>query len=154
MDTKHEHASRLWLQTRPAEELAIRRVLAGKGASFDRLARPVVVTAFGGHYEEPAGYTVALNGSPVQAVIVFIPRVRAAVLWQNYRSRRLGKEDTQTIDSYLESLHMPAPVTNRPYPFVMFVDGERVEGDSFHVKTWFWRSPELYARWREETPGT
>ncbi len=153
MDEKRERACWLWLQTRPAEELAIRRVLAGPVASNDQRARPVVVTAFGGNYEEPAGYTVALNGSPVLAVIVCLPS-GGAIIWQGPKPLRLNGEDTRAVYAYLESLHMPKSQYGAPYPFTMCIDGERVEGGSFHVRPWFRREPELYKRLCEETPDT
>lgn len=149
VDPAHERASRLWLQTRPAEDYAIRQVLAGKRASFDRLARPVVVTAFGGHYEEPAGYTIALNGSPVQAVIVTLAH-GGALIWRGRYPGHLGEESARLVYVYLESLHMPPRVQNTPYPFVMYIDGERVEGATFHVKPWFWRDLDLYEQLRRE----
>lgn len=153
MNKQHERACCYWLETRPPEEYAIRRVLAGKGASCDRLARPVVVTVFGGHYEEPAGYIIALNGSPVKAVILRLAQ-GGAMIWRGYSPARLGDENTRAVYAYLESLHMPKHATDTPYPFVMYIDGERVEGAAFHVKPWFFRNPELYQQLREETPDT
>lgn len=146
LDAELEKACVRWVATRPAAEVAIRRVLAGKGASFDCLSRAVVVTAFGGHYEAPAGHTIALNGSPVKAVIMRFVEGDAMIWRDTPGPRRLNETDTATVWRYLDSLQMPASQRLTPYPFTVYVDGERAAGQAFDVKPWFEREPELYER--------
>lgn len=136
--SKHEQACRQWLQTRPQIEQQIRSLLAGRTNSADELTRPVVVTAIGGHYERPAAWVIALNGSPVQALIVSKPQ-GDAILWRGASPRTLQPAQAATVNAYLASLDLPEPQTMTPYPFVMVVDGERVTGSEFHVKPWVWR---------------
>lgn len=144
----HTQACWAWLQTRPEADQRIRRLLVGQvwTNAIDNMARPVVVTAIGGHYEQPAGWAIALNGSPVQGLLVALRSL-------DYYLRRPGRNfqvlrDTQraTVDAYLASLDRPESQHVTPYPMTMFVDGERVTGPGFHVKPWFWRDPELYER--------
>lgn len=133
---EHYRACARWLATRPESERAMRELLAGRDKSSDFRARPVVVTAIGGHYGEPAGWAIALNGSPVQALVVSL-RDGDAILWRGVSLRRLRPAQEETVNAYLASL-------DKPDPWTMFVDGERLTGPVFDVKPWFWRDPALY----------
>ncbi len=140
---EHYRACKHWLATRPESERAMRELLAGSDQSLDQLTRPVVMTAIGGHYEQPAGWAIALNGSPVQALVVSL-RDGGAILWRGVSPRRLRPAQEETVNAYLASLDKPDPLQVTPYPMTMFVDGERLTGPGFHVKPWFWRDPALY----------
>lgn len=140
----HTRACARWLATRPESDRAMRELLAGRDQSPDKMTRPVVVTAIGGHYEQPAGWAIALNGSPVQALVIAL---RSLDYYRHSPGRNfqvLRETARATADAYLASLDRPDPQHVTPYPMTMFVDGELVTGAGFDAKPWFWRAPELY----------
>ena len=144
---KHYRACAKWLDTRPEADKKIRLLLSDRSTYSnevaDELSRPVVVTAFGGHYERPAGYTIALNGSPVRAVIVSLAH-GPAFMRRMASVRALRPGEVATVTAYLKSLQMADPLTSQPYPFTMYVDGELVSEAVFNIQPWFWRNQELY----------
>lgn len=149
----HDRACARWLEARPESDRAIRELLAGRDQSPDQLTRAVVVTAIGGHYEQPAGWAIALNGSPVQALIVSL-RDGDAIIWRGASPRTLRPAQVATVNAYLASLGRPVPQHVTPYPMTMFIDGDLVTEPAFHVKPWFWRDLDLYERLKQSpTPA-
>lgn len=93
-----------------AEEQAFRKLALKmyRGAddsilSSPRSLRDIVVTPYNGHYDEIAGYVIAINGSPPRGVFVTFRPYRETVYAMPNRVHRLNDDQSEIVHAYLES---------------------------------------------------
>ena len=69
--------------------------------SKDILSRKLIFTPFGGRYG-PAGWVVAINGSPPRLILLLENSFSDVVAIANGRARKLGRAQAKTAVDYIE----------------------------------------------------